>query len=359
METVATVKNSAACAQQGVWLWRWRGYSWRVSRREIWVGGSLLILALLFAALAMTVGKLPIRFVEVWELLSSSDPANFKARVLLEIRLPRILTALFAGAALGLSGAIFQSISRNPLGSPDIIGFTSGAATGALIQIILFSGSAIDVALSAILGGLITAALVYLLSLKAGRVGRYRLVLIGIGVGSVLSALNGLLLVKGSLDSAMSANLWLSGSLHARTWSHVWPVMGGVLLLIPVVKALARPLMMLEMGDDSARQLGVSVEAVRLFMTLAAVTLAALATGAAGPIAFIALAAPQLVRRLRRSANLPLVSAALMGACLLLGADLATQLIPIPWTLPIGRITGIIGGVYLLILLMQTKQRAD
>lgn len=172
---------------------------------------------------------------------------------------------------------------------------------------------------SAIAGGVMTAIAVYLLSVKSGTVGRYRLVLTGIGVGSVLTALNGLLLVKGSLDSAITANLWLSGSLHAREWSHVFPVMCGVLVLLPLIKSLARSLQMLEMGDEIARQLGVVVEPIRLFMILAAVTLAALATGAAGPIAFIALAAPQLAARLRQTANIPLVSAGLMGACLLLG----------------------------------------
>ncbi|CSC53774.1 vibriobactin and enterobactin ABC transporter permease [Vibrio cholerae] len=224
-----------------------------------------------------------------------------------------------------------------------------------MLQIILFSGSGVAVVFSAIAGGVMTAIAVYLLSVKSGTVGRYRLVLTGIGVGSVLTALNGLLLVKGSLDSAITANLWLSGSLHAREWSHVFPVMCGVLVLLPLIKSLARSLQMLEMGDEIARQLGVVVEPIRLFMILAAVTLAALATGAAGPIAFIALAAPQLAARLRQTANIPLVSAGLMGACLLLGADLLTQWMPLALTLPIGRITGLVGGMYLLILLMRSK----
>lgn len=123
----------------------------------------------------------------------------------------------------------------------------------------------------------------------------------GIGVGAVLTALNGLLLVKGNIDDALTANLWLSGSLHARNWTHALPVMIGVLVLLPLMKWLARPLMMIGMGDEMAKQLGIRIERVRLVMMLFAVILAALATGAAGPVAFIALAAPQLAARLRRS----------------------------------------------------------
>ncbi|TQQ27804.1 FecCD family ABC transporter permease [Vibrio cholerae] len=353
METITSVAPEGRSNQTRFWLWRKGAYTLRVERRNIAVASVLSLIVLALMILATCVGKLPISISDVTAILLGEVTSGFKRQVLLDIRLPRIFTALFAGAALGLSGAIFQSISRNPLGSPDIIGFTSGAATGALLQIILFAGSGLAVAFSAIAGGVMTAIAVYLLSVKSGTVGRYRLVLTGIGVGSVLTALNGLLLVKGSLDSAITANLWLSGSLHAREWSHVLPVMCGVLVLL--IKGLARSLQMLEMGDEIARQLGVAVEPIRLFMILAAVTLAALATGAAGPIAFIALAAPQLAARLRQTANTPLVSAGLMGACLLLGADLLTQWMPLALTLPIGRITGLVGGMYLLILLMRSK----
>ncbi|EOW9278707.1 FecCD family ABC transporter permease [Vibrio cholerae] len=355
METITSIAPEGRSNQTRFWLWRKGAYTLRVERRNIAVALVLSLIVLALMILATCVGKLPISISDVTAILLGEVTSGFKRQVLLDIRLPRIFTALFAGAALGLSGAIFQSISRNPLGSPDIIGFTSGAATGALLQIILFSGSGLAVAFSAIAGGVMTAIAVYLLSVKSGTVGRYRLVLTGIGVGSVLTALNGLLLVKGSLDSAITANLWLSGSLHAREWSHVFPVMCGVLMLLPLIKGLARSLQMLEMGDEIARQLGVAVEPIRLFMILAAVTLAALATGAAGPIAFIALAAPQLAARLRQTANTPLVSAGLMGACLLLGADLLTQWIPLALTLPIGRITGLVGGIYLLMLLMRSK----
>ena len=152
------------------------------------------------------------------------------------------------------------------------------------------------------------------------------------------------------------ANLWLAGSLHARTWTHVYPVMIGVVVLLPVMMMLKRALTMIEMGDDIATQLGIRVERVRLAMIFFAVVLAAFATGAAGPIAFVALAAPQLVSRLRRSRSLSLCSSALMGALLILTADILVQWLPFQASVPIGRMTGIVGGLYLMWLLTRSKQ---
>lgn len=311
----------------------------------------LLALVVLLGLWTLTIGRIELSLPEVLRILVGRGDGGVGETVLLRIRLPRLMTAAFVGAALGMSGAIFQSVSRNALGSPDIIGFTTGAATGALLRIVLFGPGALAVASSAVAGGLLTALVVYLLSARHGTVGGYRLVLVGIGVGSVLAALNGLLLVKGDLDNAITANLWLAGSLAARNWAHALPVIAGTLLLLPVLLVLARPLSTIEMGDDLARQLGVAVERTRLVMLACAVVLAALAVGAAGPIAFIALAAPQLATRLAAAKGLYITGAATMGACLLVVADLASLSLPTGTVLPIGRLTGIVGGLYLLWLL--------
>ncbi|QLF94069.1 iron chelate uptake ABC transporter family permease subunit [Pseudomonas sp. ABC1] len=331
-------------------VWRRGGLSLLLRPRPLLVGTLLLLVTLVCALLALSQGR---SGLTLWQVLDAlfGQGGGVEQRLVLNIRLPRVLTAIFVGAALGASGAIFQSISRNPLGSPDIIGFTTGAASGAIMQIVLFGQGGLAVALAAIGGGLLTAVLVYLLSLRGGTVGGYRLVLVGIGVGSVLTALNGLLLVRGNLDNAVMANLWLAGSLNARSWLHVWPVLGGTLLLVPLAALSARRLSMIEMGDDLAHQLGIAVERTRLLMVAYAVLLAALATAAAGPIAFVALAAPQLAARLNGSRSLPLLGAALMGACLLVTADLIIQMLPLHMTLPIGRVTGMLGGLYLLWLL--------
>lgn len=336
----------------------WRvGPAWIVAHpRLLLITSALLLLVITCAAFAMTSGRMNIPLPQVVDILLGRGDGGISERIIWNIRLPRTLAAIFAGAALGMSGAIFQAVSRNALGSPDVIGFTTGAATGALLQIILFSQGPLAVALSAVVGGLLTAAIVYLLSVRSGAVGGYRLVLVGIGVGAILNALNGLMLVKGKLDNAIMGNLWLAGSLDARTWLHVLPVLIGVLVLIPPILIMARTLHMTEMGDDLASQLGIRVERTRLLMIFYAVILAALATGAAGPIAFVALAAPQLALRLTRARHLPVVSAAAMGALLLLLADLLIQHLPIAMTIPIGRMTGIIGGMYLLWLLTRSKQ---
>ncbi|HEY1134793.1 MAG TPA: iron chelate uptake ABC transporter family permease subunit, partial [Nocardioides sp.] len=290
----------------------------------------------------------------VGALLGSDDVAG---RVVRDLRLPRALTAVCAGAALGVAGAVFQSISRNALGSPDVIGFTTGAATGGIAQIVVFGGGPLQVAAGAVGGGVVTAAVVYLLASKRGTTTGYRLVLVGIGVGSVMAAINNLLLVTGDLDSSATANLWLAGSLDARLWGHAVPVTVGVVLLVPLVAVVARRAALMEMGDDLSQQLGVRVERTRLLLTALGVLLAALAAGAVGPISFVALAAPQLVRRLTRGTGLPVVSAGFMGALVVVAGDLAARELPIDATIPIGQMTGILGGLYLIWLLGRRRTR--
>lgn len=337
-------------------LWRYGRWSLVYSPRALVVGTVLAVLMAAAAALVMTLGKMDIGPGHVLDAMLGQGDGGLRDHIILDIRLPRVLVASFVGLALGVSGAVFQSVSRNALGSPDVIGFTTGAATGALGQIMLVGPDPLRVALAAVFGGVATAVLVYVLARQAGVVGSYRLILTGIGVGAVLTAVNGLMLVRGDLDDAVTANLWLAGSLHARTWDHVWPVMIGTALVAPAVVAGASALRMVEMGDDIASQLGIRVERVRLAMIFAAVILAALAVGAAGPIAFVALAAPQLAARLGRGTGLPVLSAGLMGGVLLLAADLLTQSLPLAVSVPIGRMTGIVGGIYLIWLLTRSRQ---
>lgn len=338
------------------WLWRSRHASFAVDLRLVAVTLALAGLAVLAALYAITLGRISIPFGEVLATLAGHGDGGMKQQIVVNLRLPRVLVAIFAGAALGVSGSVFQSVSRNTLGSPDVIGFTTGAATGALAQIVLFGGGPLAVSLSAVLGGVLTAGLVYLLSFKHGATGGYRLVLTGIGAGATLNAVNGLMLVRGDLDNAVAANLWLAGSLNARTWEHVFPVMGGCFILIPLIGLAVTRLGLIEMGDDVARQLGVNVERTRFGMVAGAVLLAGLATGSAGPIAFVALAAPQLAARLTRTRGVPVASAAAMGAFLLVLADLLTQLAAFDLILPIGRMTGLVGGLYLLWLLTRPRR---
>ncbi|PTY38676.1 ABC transporter permease [Saccharospirillum sp. MSK14-1] len=337
-------------------LWRWRHWSLRVSLPALVVAVALSLVLMLAMLASLVMGTLDIGLAELLAILGGRAENPLYHHIVLNIRLPRAVTALFVGAALGASGAVFQSISRNALGSPDVIGFTTGSATGAIAQIVLFGGGALSVAVAAVAGGVLTAIVVYGLSVRGGQAGGYRLILTGIGVGAVLAALNNLMLVKGDLDDAVAANLWLAGSLDARTWQQAIPVALGVVVLVPLCIVGARALALMEMGDDAAAQLGVSVERQRRALLFYAVVLAALATGAAGPIAFVALAAPQLVRRLVPYTGLAVMNSALMGATLMLVGDVLTRLLPFNLTLPIGRVTGIVGGVYLIVLLARARR---
>lgn len=341
----------------GYRVFRAGSLSLRWQPRLVMISVALVLIATLLGLLLLGTGTLPLTPAEVMAALTGRAESPAAGQVVMRIRLPRLATAALVGASLGMAGAIFQSISRNPLGSPDVIGFTTGAATGAIVQIILFNAAPASVALAAVAAGMATAAAVFLLSLRAGSTGGQRLVLVGLGLGATLSGVNTMLLVMGDLHQAMAAQVWLAGSLNMRTWAHVLPAALGLALIAPVALWHAHRLNMIEMGDDMARQLGVRLETTRLVAILAAVGLCAIATATAGPIAFIALAAPQLARRLAGTAGLPLPASALMGAVLLLTADLFSQRFSRDLVLPIGMTTGLLGGLYILWLLTRRGGR--
>lgn len=220
----------------------------------------------------------------------------------------------------------------------------------------LFSGTANQVALGALAGGLLTGTAIYVLAWKRGVHG-YRLVLVGIGVSAVVTAVNGYLLTKSDIVDAARAVVWMTGSLDGRDWDQVWPLLALCAVLVPVVLANSRALRMTEMGDDVSGALGVRVERLRLVLMLSAVLLTASATAAAGPVSFVALTAPQLARRLTRSPGPNLVASMWMGAALLVLADVLSQRAFGAEQLPVGVVTGVVGGVYLLWLLV-TERRA-
>ena len=272
-------------------------------------------------------------------------------------RAVRIVAALLVGAALGLSGAIFQVISGNALGSPDIIGFTNGAATGALLQIIVFNSGPVEVALGAVVGGLATSVLVWLLTRRTGLHG-FRLVLVGIGVGSTLAAFNALLVVRASLTQAQTAASWLAGSLNDITWERTYALLGLLLVVTPLLLMLVRPLGAIRFGDQVASGLGVSVNAYRVAALFIGVLLVSLATATTGPIAFVALAAPHIAKTLSRSGGGGFTSAALMGALMVLGSDLIGRFAVPGRIIQVGVVTGAIGGLYLIYLIYLERKKS-
>lgn len=318
-------------------------------KRSFAVGSALLATCVAVAVVALGTGDYPISPTGVLRtLVGQGNPAT--EYIVLDLRLPRVLTALAVGAAFGASGAIFQSLTRNPLGSPDVIGFTAGASVGALIMIIVVGGGLLEIASGAVLGGGLAAAVVYLLAYRRGSQG-YRLIIIGVAVQALLTAVTTYLLARANIFDSQRATLWIMGSLNARGWAHAAVAGGALAVLLPVVLLLHRRTLVLEMGDETARALGVGVERVRLALIATAVGLAAVGTACAGPIAFVALAAPQLARRLTRATGPNPVPSAAMGAALLLASDLLAQRAFAPAQLPVGVVTAALGGMYLIWLL--------
>ncbi|MFJ9713758.1 MULTISPECIES: FecCD family ABC transporter permease [unclassified Streptomyces] len=330
------------------------GLSLRTDVRALVVVVALLLAASAASVVLIGTGDFPISFADVLKTLAGNGTAG-QDFIVNELRLPRVLVGLLVGASLGLGGALFQAVSRNPLGSPDVLGLSQGATSGALVVIVLMSGSATQVTIGALAGGLLTGLAIYLLAWKQGVHG-YRLVLVGIGVSAIVTAVNGYLLTKADLVDATRAIVWMTGSLNGRDWSQVWPLLALCAVLVPLVLANARGLRMMEMGDDVSYALGVRVERVRMLLMVSAVLLTAAATAAAGPVSFVALTAPQLARRLTRSPGPNLLPSLCMGAALLVTADWASQRAFGADQLPVGVVTGVLGGVYLLWLLVTERK---
>ncbi|WP_067440642.1 FecCD family ABC transporter permease [Nocardioides jensenii] len=330
-------------------VFRGGAVSLRVERRSVVVTALLGVVTVGSLLAALLLGYYTVSIDQVVRaVFSEGTPAE--EYIISDLRLPRALTALMVGAALAMSGAIFQTLTRNPLGSPDVIGFDTGAATGALVVMLMLGGSGVLTSVGAGAGGAITAAVVYLLAMHRGSNG-FRLVLMGIGVGALLLSVNHFLITRSTLYDAQSAAVWLIGNLAGRGWGHVQLLAPALLVLSVLALRMSRDLRMGELSDDSAAALGLSIERSRVLCVAIGVGLAGVAVAAAGPIAFIALPSPQIARRLTKVPGPNLVPSALVGASLLCLADLAGRELFVPRQVPVGVLTGVVGGLYLVWLL--------
>ncbi|MEV4876354.1 FecCD family ABC transporter permease [Streptomyces cyaneofuscatus] len=348
--------------------------SFRMHRRTGLVGGGALLLAGLFLLVSLCVGAYPVTVPEVARALFHGTGDRLAVHFVNQERLPQALLAILAGCALGVSGAIFQSVSRNALASPDVIGFNSGAATGAILVIVLSGGAAASVAAGAVAGGLATALVVSVLASRGGLHG-IRLVLIGLGVTAMLGSVNSYLLTRSSLNDAQNAHIWLVGTLNGRGWSSVQTMAAALTVLLPLALLFGGRLRMMELGDDLATGLGVRVNRSRLALTVLGIGLCGVAVASAGPIPFIALAAPQIAVMVSRSPGVSLLSAGAVGAGLLSAAHLASSQFftflvwadgRIGWLqvveesqrnnlLPVGVTTAVLGGVHLAWVLFKRR----
>ncbi|GAA0516631.1 ABC transporter permease [Paractinoplanes deccanensis] len=322
----------------------------RESSRARRVSLILLTAVLAMFALTLSYGDFQISLPDVVRsLLGLPTPAGVDY-IMHSLRLPRASVSALAGLAFGLSGAIFQQLLRNPLASPDVIGVAQGATTAAVLAVLVGGYSGSFVSVIGLIGALITAIVIYALSWQKG-VGGYRLILVGIGVGTALTSITSFILTRSDVKVAAEALIWLTGSVNGRTWAQIVPLFIALVILLPAALMLGRTLSGLQLGDDLAKAFGVRVETSRMLLLLTAVILAGMATAAAGPIAFVAFMSGPIAVRLVGGGRPVLLQAGLVGALLVLVADFIGSHLLGARQYPVGVITGVIGAPYLLWLL--------
>ncbi|ALX67198.1 FecCD family ABC transporter permease [Microbacterium sp. XT11] len=333
------------------------GIAFRVSLRGAVVGAVLIGVALALGCVALGLGEYPLSPGEVVDALLGRGE-TFPQTIVREWRLPVAAAALLFGALLGVGGALFQSLTRNPLGSPDVIGFDAGSYFGVVVvTLVVGTHSYWATAGAALAGGLLTGILVYALAYRRGVQG-VRLIIVGIAVSAMLVAINAYLVTRADIDDAMSVGFWAAGSLTRVDGATFVPSLAvGAVLLAGV--ALGTPgLRQLELGDDAATAHGVNPTRIRPALLVAGAATTAVVTAAAGPISFIALAAPQLARRLTGSPGVTVPASALMGAALLAAAHALSQgIAQVFRPVPVGLLTILLGGLYLIWLLIHETRR--
>lgn len=273
------------------------------------------------------------------------------------IRLPRMLAGLFTGFAFGVGGYVFQTMLRNPLANPNVIGVTAGSSAAAVFCIIVLHASNTVVSIASVVGGLVTTLCIYFLA-KGASFSIGRLILIGIGIQAMLNAFISYLMLIGKTHDLPTALRWLSGSLNGAKMETMYPLMIAVILFTPLLMMFSKRLEMLELGEEMASSLGVDTNKTRLVLIICAVLLIALATAVTGPIAFVAFLAGPIAKRLVGSNFSALIPAGLIGVILVLAADLIGQF-AFTARYPVGVVTGIIGAPYLIYLLIRINRKGD
>ena len=328
-----------------------------IHSRIIVVNVVLVLAAVLAFAASITIGDHPITLEKVFEVLMGGG-TRLQRTVVLKWRLHRAVAAVAVGLALGLAGALTQSVTRNPLASPDVLGISQGASACAVTIIVLGSGTmgAVSLPVAALIGSTLAAVVIWLLGSRRG-MDTFRLVLSGIMITALLQSYITWLLLRADISDAAIAKTWLTGSLVASSANRNLPVLLVLALIVPTIGYMAFQLRAMTLGDDMAAGLGVSVDKHKALFLLVSVVLTAVAVSAAGPIGFVAFVAPQLAMRLTGTPTPPLVGSALCGAALLAVADLVARA-GLPVELPVGLVTSAIGGAFLVYLLIQTNRKS-
>jgi iron complex transport system permease protein len=338
-----------------------KSISFLVDKKAITISLILLAVSVVIFLVSAGSGEMYISPLEIAKTLFGNG-SDMNEVVIYTFRLPRILVALLAGMLLAVAGAILQGMIRNPLASPDVLGITGGAAAAVVMFLTLFSDENHSLTISihwlplaAFLGATITALLVYVLSWKNG-MAPLRLVLIGVGISALMQACTTLLMITGPIYRASQANVWITGSVYGASWKHVTLLAPWALILLAISFLSVRKMNIQELGDELAIGAGVSLQKQRFFLLLLSTALTGGAVAFAGGIGFVGLMAPHMARRLVGSSFGALLPAsALLGAILVMAADLAGRMLFAPMEIPAGVFTAAVGAPYFVYLLYKSR----
>ena len=325
------------------------------ARRRMRVVTITLVLAVVAAGVALSIGDYALSPDRLWQTLTGSG-TRIEQYVVFQVRAPRTAMALVTGAALGIAGALLQSYLGNPLASPDLLGISGGSGFAAVFTILALGTTGPVLALSAFVGGAVVA-IILMIAGRALRDGGFRLILAGVGISFLTASAIDFLMVRAQVEEARTALLWLTGSLSSTPWWQVLTVLAVLIASIPALVAAARWLPITQLGPETASGLGVRSERVRWVIVGVAVLLTAATCAFVGPIGFIALCAPAIARPLLGHGAVGVATSGALGAVLLLIADLLAQFAIPGLSMPVGVVTGAVGAVFLLWLLATSKGR--
>lgn len=332
-------------------------WSFKLDRRAPWVLGVTLLVAVGLMIWNVGTGEYPISPTDVVRTILHLETANSDYNFVVNIlRLPRAIVAFVVGVMLALAGGVMQTLTRNPLASPDITGVTAGASMGAVLMILVWPNAGPGaLPLAAMIGGGLVALVIYLLAWRRGD-SPMRLILVGIGLGAVLGAFQSILMLRADIEQLQRALYWLTGSIYARTWEHLYALLPWFIVLVPVVLLAARELNALHLGDEVAQGVGVAVTTRRGLLLLASVGLTGAAISQVGAVGFVGLMAPHLARRLVGPAHEgALVVTGLVGGLLVLAADFVGRTAFAPVEVPAGIIIALIGAPFFIFLLWKNQ----
>ncbi|AIQ44281.1 iron chelate uptake ABC transporter family permease subunit [Paenibacillus sp. FSL R5-0912] len=328
----------------------------RRHRRGILVTSLLAVLAGILCCAMLLLGNTIYPVTDVIRALSGEELKGVSFAVNI-IRLPRMLAGLFAGFAFGIAGYTFQTMLRNPLANPNVIGITSGSSAAAVYCIVILQASGAVISLASVIAGLATVLLIYVLSRgKTFSIGR--LILIGIGLQAMLDAVISYLLLISSEKDVPSAIRWLTGSLNGSQMRELPPLVIIVIICTPIIILLGKHLSILELGEQSATSLGVSTDKTRIVLIVSSVCMVAIATATTGPIAFVSFLSGPIAKRLVGTGSSNILPAGLVGVNLVLASDLIGQF-AFEYRFPVGIITGLLGAPYLIFLLIRMNRKGE